>query len=211
MEKVITDYKEKTHAEMDEIWIRIKSTWTSSTTGIPGNTYYVFTGTAEADVIVAGGNYKTARDKAIASKAPMDEKAANDAMGVFAAKLQIIAEQVNTQQGGNATALASTGLTMAKIGEGVGQMDKAVINSIEAVDGITGRASINIVTSKKYCHGTYIQTQIGGGAIVETHSTDKHIIIQDGFVHGTDYMVRVCYDGTDKTRVWSEWFPFLGK
>src|SRR5665213_902592 len=156
MEKVIPFYEQMTHAEMDEIWIRIKSPWTSSTTGIPGNTNYVFIGTAEADVILAGGNYKTARDKAIASKAPLDEKAANDAMGVFAEKLQIIAEQVNTQQAGNATKLASTGLTMAKIGDGVGQMDKAVINSIDAVDGVAGRASINIVTSKKYCHGTYI-------------------------------------------------------
>jgi len=211
MEKVITDYTQKTLVEMDEIWIRIKSPWTSSTTGIPGNTYYVFTGTVEADVILAGGNYKTARDKAIASKAPMDEKAANDMKDIFAEKLKAISVPVNTQQGGNATALASTGLTMAKIGEGVGQMDKAKINSIEAVDGVAGRAEINIVKSAKYCHGTYIQTQIGGAPIVETHSTDKHIIIQDGFVHGTDYMVRVCYDGTDKTRVWSDWFPFLGK
>jgi len=32
----------------------------------------------------------------------------------------------------------------------------------------------------------------------------------DGFIHGTDYMVRVCYDGTDVTQVWSDWTPFQG-
>jgi hypothetical protein len=69
-----------------------------------------------------------------------------------------------------------------------------------AVDGITGRAEFNIVTSKKSCHGTHVQTQdVVSGIITQQHTRLKHIFPIDGYVHGKDYMNRVAYDGTDET------------
>ncbi len=212
MPKVITFYGEKTIDETNEILIRIKGAFGTSGIGIIGNTYFIWLLTTAADCITAGNVWRTAQDKAIETDAPNDHLLAAAKMDLFHTALHGIAVQANTQRTGNEVALASTGLTMAKPGEEVGQMDQAVINSIDPVKGVTGRAEINIVKSLKYCHGTYIEVKnMATGAVVEKHSTDKHILIVDGFIHGVDYEVRVCYDGTDKTKVWSDWKPFLGE
>jgi hypothetical protein len=208
--KLITFYGNKTQPEMDEIWIAIKSPWTASTTGLTGNTWFAWTGTVLADALDKGAAYKLARDKAIASNATLDIDAANAAMLEFAVALGAISKQANLLQLGNNLALKSTGLVMAEAGGSVGVMDKAKINSIDKIDGVAGSAKMNIVKSEKFCHGTYIQTQVAGGPIVTTHSNDKKIIILTGFLHNVDYMVRVCYDGTDVTQVWSDWTPFQG-
>jgi hypothetical protein len=208
--KLITFYEQKSQDDLDKIYIAIKSPWTSSTTGLTGNTWFTWTGTVLADALDKGAAYKLARDKAIASNATLDIDAANTAMLAFAVALGAISKQANLQQLGNNLALKSTGLTMAEAGGSVGVMDKAIIKSIEKIDGVAGSAKINIVKSEKFCHGTYIQTQVAGGPIVTTHSNDKKIIISTGFLHNVDYMVRVCYDGTDVTQVWSDWKPFQG-
>ena len=210
MGKLITYYGGKTQDEMDEIWIAIKSDWTSSSTGLNLNPNFTWTGTVLGDVLAKGAAYKLARDKAKTSNAKMDIDAANFAMGEFAVALGVISKAANLQRLGNNLALKSTGLTMAEAGGEVGVMDKAVIKSIDFIDGVEGGATLIIVTSEKFCHGTYIQRQVAGGPIETLHSNDKHKIILGGFLHGVDYMVRVCYDGTDVTQMWSDWKPFLG-
>jgi hypothetical protein len=212
MIKLITFYEGKTIDELNTILVRIKGTFGTSGIGIIGNTYFIWSLTSAADCISKGNLWRTAQDKAIETNAKNDHLLADAARLAFCEALQGIAQQANTQKGGNEVALVSTGMTMALPGDEVGEMAQAVIKSIDPVPGIAGRGKMTIVKSLKYCHGTNIQTKnLLTGEIISSHSTDKHIIIMDGFLHNVDYEVRVCYDGTDKTLVWSEWFPFQGK
>jgi len=212
MSKLRTNYTKETIDGTNKILIRIKGTFGTSGIGIIGNTYFTWSGTSAADCITSGNTWRSAQDKAEETGAPNDHLIAKAKMGLFHAALQGIAIQANTQHTGNEVALKSTGLTMALQGEEVGEMEQAVINSIEHVAGVAGRAEMNIKKTKLFNHGTNIEVKnMATNVVVSSHSTDKHIIILDGFTRAVEYMVRVCYDGTDKTKVWSEWFPYLGQ
>ena len=215
MNKLIEFYEDKTIPETDEIRIRINSVFATTGMGISGNTNFTMAHSEDVNVLAGGVVWRTAQDKA-ASRNEMDISHAAEKMVAFQKLLKIYAVEANRQHGGTSVladkvALESTGLTMAKPGEEVGQMDQAVITDIEAVKGVTGRAKITVQTSKKFCHGTYVEiTDVLTGVVTIEHSTDKHIVIIDGLKHLTDYSIRVCYDGTDKTRVWSDPKPFTG-
>lgn len=210
MAKLITYYKHKTQEQTNKLLIRIKKDFALTKMGIIGNTYIDFSGTSDVDCITAGNIWRTAQDRAEGGN-EMDILAARLLMGIFHDHLKIIATQANTLLIGNEVGMKSTGLTMALPGEEVGEMDKPIINSIRPVDGVAGRAMLNMVTSKLFNHGTHIEIKdTKTDDVVAKHSKDKHIIQIDGFVRATDYLVRVAYDGTDPTIVWSEWIPYLG-
>ncbi len=213
MAKLIEFYENKTIPETDEIRIRINSVFGTTGMGISGNTNFTMIHAEDVNVLAGGVVWRTAQDKA-ANRNEIDIRHAEEKMLAFQKLLKVYAVEANRQHGGTSVladevALETTGMTLAKPGEEVGQMDQAVITTIEAVKGVTGRAKITVQTSKKYCHGTYVEiTEVVSGEVTIEHSTDKHIVIIDGMKHGKDYQVRVCYDGTDKTRVWSDPKPF---
>ena len=215
MVKLITDFSHKTKPQLLTLGVRIRKPFATTGMGLVGNTYFTWTGTSAADCVTAGNDYRDAVDdnEGGGELTELAEKAARE---IFIEKLKGIAVQGNTQQSGteaaNEVALASTGLPFAEEGGEVGEMDKASINHIDPVDGVTGFADANIKTSQKTCYGTHIEVQnVATGIIVYSHSRRKHIIRIGGFTHGVDSMVRVAYDGANPTIVWSDWFPYLGK
>ena len=204
------DFSRKTIPETLDILARIKGPFGTTGMGLIGNTNIAYTGTTATDCINKGQAFSDKHDEA-ASGDHLKELAAKGLMDDFHILLKGIAKQSNALLTGNELALESTGLPLAKEGTTTGVMEKAVINSINGVDGVTGRGAFDIVKTKRFCHGTYIQVQIVGGATVEYHTQEKHKFFLDVFTRNVDYMVRVCYDGTDKTKVWSDWKPFLGQ
>jgi hypothetical protein len=57
--------------------------------------------------------------------------------------------QSNVLLGDNFLGLTSTGLTMARPGEEVGEMDQPTIGTINAVSGVAGSADVTFDTSEK--------------------------------------------------------------
>lgn len=209
--KLITDYSKKTIEQTNEIRIKTEKNFVTEGMGLLFNTHISFTGTTAADCITGGTTWRTAQNRAVSGN-EVDVLDAEAKLILYHALLKGIAVQANTTHPGNELTLVSTGLTMAKVGEEVGEMDKPVIKSVVAVEGVAEHADINFNTSKKTCYGTHVEVKnVATGAVVYKHSKHKHIVRIDGCLHAIDYMVRVAYDGTDETRVWSEWFPFLGQ
>ena len=179
MEKVITDYSHKTIDETNEIWIKVKGPFSPTRTGLVGNTNIVWVvtvgGTTATDCIAAGLAWRNKQDEAVTGS-DMIKLAAKTLMGTFHDTLKVVSLEANVGLGGNELGLVSTGLTMAKPGDEVGQMDQAIINSLDRVAGVAGRCKVNIKTSQKFCHGTnYEYRKVGSTDVISGHSNEKHI------------------------------------
>lgn len=205
------DFSRKTIPETLEILARIKGPFGTTGMGLIGNSNITYPGTTAADCITKGQAFSDKHDEA-ASGDHLKVLAAKGLMDEFHVLLKGIAKQSNLDLIGEELFLESTGLPLAKEGTTAGVMDKAVINSVNGVDGVTGRGAFDIVKTKKFCHGTYIEVQdVATGIVTQYHTQEKYKFFLDVFTRKVDYMVRVCYDGTDKTKVWSDWKPFLGQ
>ena len=212
---LIENFEGKTIQETLDIYAKIKGPFGTTGIGLVGNSNFTYTGTSGPDCVADGLAFSDAHDLA-AGGDHLKVLAAEGKMVIFHGSLSGIAKQSNLQHTGNELELETTGIPLALEGNGVGTMAKAVITSVEGVDGVTGRAVYTIVKSKKFCHGTYIQVQdilpLGAfGPIREYHTQLKHIFELDVFTRGVDTQTRVCYDGTDKVRVYSDWKPFMGQ
>ena len=215
MYEVIEGFVGKTIDESLAIYREIKGPFATTGKGLVANTNYSFSGTSAADCVQDGKNFDDAHTLALGGD-HLKELAAKVLMETFHVSLTGIAKQANLEHGGNQLVLETTGIPLALGTNGVGEMDKAVINHIDEVDGVEGTARYNIVTSKKFCHGTYTQIQdvlpLGVfGPIREFHTQLKHIFDLAEFTRGVDTRTRVCYDGTDKVKKWSDWKPYMGR
>jgi hypothetical protein len=209
--KLKTNYDNSSIDDMDTIYIRISKTFGTTGMGIVGNSNITYEGSSAVNCVAGGAAWREAKGDAEGGN-EMQIKLAETTLITFKGLVRGIALQSNVLLGGNLLGLTSTGLTMAKPGEEVGEMDQPTISSIEAVHGVPENADVTFDTSEKTCYGTHINVKnVATGIIVYSHSKHKHIVRVSGFLHAVDYMVQVAYDGTDETIVWSNWFPFLGQ
>ncbi len=198
-----TFYGNLSEAEVLDIIEKTNMIYIPGHTGVKTNPNFEWVGTDQTDYSAACVTVKAKHELSVTGT-DLQKKDTTDAILVWMEKAQNLTVSANRQQESHEAKLASTGFTMAEIGGHVGEMDKAEMKSLENSDE-SGVLIATIVPSKKFCHGTVVSIKdLDTGIVTEQISREKKFVRITGLIKKHEYEISVAYDGTNKTRKFSD-------